>query len=354
MKVKLSELPEIFNTYRKDIEEEMKSIISASNLPLYDMLKYHMGWMNEEGKPGDFNKGKFLRATLCILAFISTIKKASKKSIKKNHLTVLPAAASIELVHNFSLIHDDIQDNDIQRRHRPTLWYLWGKPQAINAGTTMKVLANLAVFRLKKYNVPCEKQLQIFKILNESCLKMLEGQYLDISYENKPEISIDEYMKMIESKTASLIKGSILIGAVLNLDEKDLSSFEDFANYLGIAFQIRDDILGVWGSQEKIGKPIGSDIKKKKKSLPIVYALNNSTLKIRKELIRIYNFKKISEANSGKVIKLLDESKAKEYCENRCNYFYNLAISKINDLPISKEFRKSYSEICDFLLTRDF
>ena len=350
----MPELPEIFNIYRKDIEEEMKSIISVSNLPLYDMLKYHMGWMNETGKPGDFNKGKFLRATLCILAFISTMNKMNEKSIKKNHLKVLPAAAAIELIHNFSLIHDDIQDNDIQRRHRPTLWYLWGKPQAINAGTTMKVLANLAVFRLKKYNVSCEKQLQIFKILNESCLEMLEGQYLDISYENKPEISIEEYMQMIESKTVSLIKGAILIGAVLNLDKKGLSSFEDFANHLGIAFQIRDDILGIWGSQEKTGKPIGGDIRKKKKSLPIVYALNNSPLKIKKELMRIYSFKKISETNSSKVIKLLDEVKAKEYCENKCDYFYNLAISKINNLPLSKEYYKSYYEICDFLLTRDF
>jgi geranylgeranyl diphosphate synthase type I len=346
----LQKLPEIFNTYKDDIDKEMQSIISVGTLPLYDMLRYHMGWIDENGNPGNFGKGKFLRATLCLLAYISTLRDNENKDCS----CVMPLAASIELIHNFSLIHDDIQDNDKQRRHRQTLWYIWGKPQAINAGTTMKVLANLAVTRLGNYGVSCEKQLMVFRIMNESCLKMLEGQYLDIDFEKKAEVSIDEYIAMIERKTASLIEGAILIGAILNLDEKELDKLRIFGNYLGIAFQIRDDILGIWGSESKTGKPYASDILKRKKSLPIVYTLNKASSKIKNNLREIYESKKITHKHIEVVLNYLEEAEAKNYCEEKCRYYYELAINKIKDLPVSEKYLKSYYEISDFLLIRDF
>jgi len=343
----LNELPKIFNRFRPEIDSEMKSIISESNLPLYDMLRYHMGWIDEKGNPGTFNKGKFLRATLCMLTCIST---GNETEYKK----ALPIAASIELIHNFSLIHDDIQDNDVQRRHRPTLWCLWGKPQAINAGTTMKVLANLAILKLKDYNVSCRRQIEVFKILNESCLKMLEGQYLDISFEDKSDVNPDDYLIMIEKKTASLIEGAILIGAALNLDVKDIVPFQVFGNYLGIAFQIRDDILGIWGSENKTGKPHASDIRKKKKSFPIVFALKQSPPKIKKDLQKIYARKKINEYHVEKILSYLEIVKAKDFCEEKCRHYYELAIKEIKNLPVSKDYIESYKEISNFLLIRDF
>ncbi|MHB1346738.1 MAG: polyprenyl synthetase family protein [Candidatus Humimicrobiaceae bacterium] len=338
-------LPEIFNIYRSEIDSEMKSIISKGKLPLYDMLKYHMGWIDSDGNPGSFNKGKFLRATLCILACVST-----GIDYKKS----LPVAASIELIHNFSLIHDDIQDNDIQRRHRPTLWYLWGRPQAINAGTTMKVLANLAILELQKYDVSPIKQIEVFKIINESCLTMLEGQYLDISFEDKFDVSSDEYITMIEKKTASLIEGAILIGAVLNLENKDILPFKLFGNYLGIAFQIRDDILGIWGNEDMTGKPHASDIRKRKKSLPIVFALEQSDHRIKNKLHKIYAARKIDEKQVGTMLEYLRKVGAKDFCEKKCRHYYELAISEIRNLPISKEYIDSYHEISRFLLIRDF
>lgn len=341
----MNELPEIFNLYRSEIDSEMKAIINNGTLPLYDMLKYHMGWIDEEGNPGVFNKGKFLRATLCLLSYIST---------GVDYKKALPIAASIELIHNFSLIHDDIQDNDIQRRHRHTLWYVWGKPQAINAGTTMKVLANLAILELQKYNVSSDKQIEVFKILNESCLAMLEGQYLDISFEDKSGVSTDDYITMIEKKTAALIEGALLIGAALNLDSKEIAPFKIFGNYLGIAFQIRDDILGIWGDEDMTGKPHASDIRKKKKSLPIVFALEQSGLKIKNDLRKIYAGKKINEKQLIKILDYLEIVKAKDFCEEKCRYYYELAINEIKNLPVSPEYARSYHDISRFLLIRDF
>lgn len=341
----MNDLPDIFNRFSHEIDCEMKSIITEGSLPLYEMLRYHMGWIDEKGNSGNFNKGKFLRATLCMLACIST---------GEDYKKALPIAAAIELIHNFSLIHDDIQDNDMQRRHRPTLWYLWGKPQAINAGTTMQVLANLAILKLQGYNVLYSKQIEVFKILNESCLKMLEGQYLDISFEDKFDVNPEDYITMIEKKTAALIEGAILIGAVLNLDFKDIIPFKVFGNYLGIAFQIRDDILGIWGNEDKTGKPHASDIRKKKKSYPIVFALKQSHPKIKKDLQKIYACKKISENNVKKILGYLEIVKAKDFCEEKCRYYYELAINEIKNLPISKSYIDSYVEISKFLLIRDF
>ena len=346
----MQKLPEIFNRFKDNIDNEMQSIISAGSLPLYDMLKYHMGWIDEKGKKGDFGKGKFLRATLCILSYIST----SKKKESEDCLCVMPLASSIELIHNFSLIHDDIQDNDRQRRHRPTLWSIWGKPQAINAGTTMKVLANLAITRLGNYGISCEKQLEVFRIINESCLKMLEGQYLDIEFENKSEVNLDEYITMIEKKTASLIEGAILIGAALNLEENELEKFKKFGNFLGIAFQIRDDILGIWGSQDKTGKPHASDILKKKKSFPIVYTLSNAPDKIKKSLLKIYESEKISKRQILEVLQYLEDAQAEKFCEEKCRQYYELAVNEIKNLPVSEKYFQEYYEISDFLLIRDF
>ena len=341
----MEKLPKIFNQFQNEIDNEMKSIISENNFPLYDMLKYHMGWIDENKNPGNFSKGKFLRATLCMLAYVST---------GNNYKKALPAAAAIELIHNFSLIHDDIQDNDIQRRHRPTIWYLWGKSQAINAGTAMKVLANLAVLRLKNFKISNAKQIEIFKILNESCLKMLEGQYLDIDYEDKFDVNPEDYIIMIEKKTASLIEGAILIGATLNLNLEKIASFKKFGNFLGIAFQIRDDILGIWGSEDKTGKPFASDIKKKKKSLPIVIALNQSPADIKQDLKKIYASKNISDDNVRKILDYLNIVNAKELCEEKCKFYYNLAINEIKNLPIKKKYINSYKEISEFLIKRDF
>ncbi len=338
-------MPAIFNEYRKFIDDELSLIISSRELYLYSMMKYHMGWIDAEGNQTQSNSGKFLRATLCLLAAVST---------GSDYKKALPIAASIEMIHNFSLIHDDIQDGDKKRRHRPTVWTIWGKPQAINAGTAMKVLANLSVFRLEQHGVSAQKQLEVFKILDESCLKMLEGQYLDISFEERDQVNIDEYIDMIDKKTASLIEGALQSGAVINIDKEEITPFKKFGNYLGLAFQIRDDILGIWGSVDKTGKPSANDIRKKKKSFPIVYSFCESKGRIRDELQKIYSQKKIDEPSVKKILSYFDELGVYDYCEKKCRHYYDLAVREIKNLPIDEKNSKHYEDISKFLIIRDF
>ncbi|MBU4483415.1 MAG: polyprenyl synthetase family protein [Actinobacteria bacterium] len=338
-------LPEIFNRYYPYIEEELKSLFDNRNLFLYDMMRYHLGWINNRGDNISNNSGKKLRATLCLLAC---------ESLDGDFRKALPLAAAIELIHNYSLVHDDIQDDDKQRRHRPTVWSIWGKPQAINAGSALKVLASLSVAKLGDYNISSDKQVEVFEILNNSCLKMIEGQFLDINFENRSDITIENYLEMIEKKTSALIEGALKIGAVLNIEKSKLEPFEKFGRYLGLAFQIRDDILGIWGNNTKTGKPQGNDIRKRKKTLPIVFCLQVSNKKTKERLLKIYSKKRISERNIGYILSLLNDIGSKRFCEEKSIEYYQLALKEIKNLPIFSDKVSHFKEISRFLIKRDF
>jgi geranylgeranyl diphosphate synthase type I len=191
-------------------------------------------------------------------------------------IQALPAAAAIELLHNFSLIHDDIEDGDEMRHHRPTLWKVWGVPLGINTGDGMFTLAFAAIQRLTQRGVNSKATLAVLNQFTQTCLTLTEGQHLDISFEQRPVISVDEYMYMIQGKTAALIGASVAIGArIAGAPTSQQTDMLQFGQALGLAFQIQDDILGIWGDPAVTGKPVGNDILNRKKSLPLIHALNH-------------------------------------------------------------------------------
>src|SRR5512137_2351921 len=165
--------PSSFRRYLVDLEAELRSVLGDNDSPLYTMMRYHLGWVDAEGEAQP-SPGKMSRPTLCLLACEAT---------GGDWHSALPAAAAVELIHNFSLIHDDIQDGSWERRHRPTVWKVWGEPQAINAGDAMYVLAQLALFGLDQKGIPLPKVILLSKRLNHASLQLCEGQYLDIEFE---------------------------------------------------------------------------------------------------------------------------------------------------------------------------
>ncbi|MSQ14977.1 MAG: polyprenyl synthetase family protein, partial [Dehalococcoidia bacterium] len=156
--------------YQQEIIAELELTLKGRTVPLYDMLRYHLGWIDQSGKTVEGMTGKGIRPNLCLLACAA---------VGGQIQAAIPAAAAIELVHNFSLIHDDIEDKSPQRRHRPTLWSVWGVSQAVNAGDSMYTLARLVLYRLEELGVPERKILRIARALDEACIKLCEGQYLD-------------------------------------------------------------------------------------------------------------------------------------------------------------------------------
>ncbi len=314
-------------------------------ISLDNMLRYHMGWVDREGHSIKGNSGKALRPTLCLFAC---------QAVHGDHRPALPAAVAIELVHNFSLIHDDIQDGDQERRHRPTLWALWGKPRALRAGTAMRIVASQSLTRLDR-GLPEPRLLKANQLLDERCLEMIEGQYLDISYENRPDITVVAYLDMISRKTGALLACSLEMGAVAGLaDDNLISRFGSCGRKLGLAFQIRDDMLGIWGDPKLTGKPLASDIRRKKNSLPVVYAFQQARGQQRTELEEIYHRADMGDAEVDGVLKIMDDLGAREYVGQMGKRYKHEALSDFSLLALSRSDEDLFEELAVFLVERDY
>jgi geranylgeranyl diphosphate synthase type I len=338
----------IDNSLMDGLEEEIKSLIEARKSPknLYKMMQYHLGWLDENLKPIDHYRGKRFRPILCLFAYYS---------LSGIYDKAFPAAAAIELIHNFSLIHDDIEDRDEERRHRPTVWKLWGDAQAINAGDGMHVFANLAALRLAKRNVTSDKVVEVLQTLNETVMTLCEGQFLDISFEARTDVGTKEYLDMIYRKTAALIESSVVVGASLATENKKIiNHFRRFGNDLGMAFQIRDDIIGTWGDPKNTGKPKGSDIENKKKTLPVIYTFENSSKAEKKSLKRVYSKDRLSHKDVDFVIKLMEMKGAYEYANNIASEFERTALSALKKLKLNAEAMEMVLSLTEFLIKRDY
>ena len=227
------------------------------------MLAYHMGWEGDGAGPRA--AGKRIRPLLALL---------TNAAAGEAWQQALPAAVAVELIHNFSLIHDDIQDNSPMRHGRPTVWKLWGIPQAVNAGDAMLTLAHLALLELEG-SIPAETVLHAVRLLQETCLSLTKGQFLDIAYEARGTLDLEAYWPMVSGKTAALLATCTEIGPlVAGADATCCAAYREFGHSLGLAFQAQDDLLGIWGDASLTGKSAESDLLAGKKSLPVLYGLS--------------------------------------------------------------------------------
>ncbi|MDY7019150.1 MAG: polyprenyl synthetase family protein, partial [Chloroflexota bacterium] len=226
----ICDMAEFFTSFRNSVQAELKEIINNSPASFHNILQYHMGWCDKNGYPYQGKLGKFIRSTLCLL---------SCEAVGGNIEQILPAAATLEFIHNSSLIHDDIQDGSYERHGRPTVWKLWGQSQAINTGDVMFALACLALVKLKKNGVNDEAVVHSFGLLGGTYQDLCDGQYLDIEYENRLSITVEDYLNMIRKKTAALIAASTSLGAYLGKGGEVVSYLYHFGEALGITYQIR-------------------------------------------------------------------------------------------------------------------
>ena len=337
---------QILERYRTEINDELGAILAQRTSPLYDMMRYHLGWVDAQGRPTGEGGGKALRPTLCLLAC---------QAVGGDYRTALPAAAALELIHNFSLIHDDIEDRSPERRHCPTVWWQWGVPQAINAGDAMHALGRLALLRLEERDVLSTKVLRAARMLDEACLRLCQGQYLDISFQDRLDIGVDAYLEMIGGKTASLIESALCIGALLGTDgEEVIERFRRCGRNLGLAFQMRDDVLGIWGEDEIIGKSSATDIQEKKKSLPIIYALEKATGQARAELVGIYNKASLEAEDIAVVRGILDALGAQMYVQVKAQDYYRQALAELDGLGLSSPAQEELRNLAAFLVEREY
>jgi len=315
------ELSSFIGRWLPQIEAEMNSVIGSRDetvAPQYGMMRYHLGWADEHFHLKPAPAGKRLRPILCLL---------SCAELGGDPSQALPAAAAIELLHNFSLIHDDIEDGDEMRHHRPTVWKVWGLPLGINAGDGMFTLAFAAVQRLTQRGINSKSTLAVLNLFTQTCLSLTEGQFLDISFEQRPVIGVDEYMHMIQGKTAVLIGASVAIGAhIAGASTSQQTDMLQFGQALGLAFQIQDDILGIWGDPSVTGKPVGNDIINRKKSLPILHALSHPIVADRMQ--GVYALP-IDASQVDGVLELLDSAGTRQYVEEQMAIQHDLAMAAL-------------------------
>jgi geranylgeranyl diphosphate synthase type I len=333
---------ENLDEYLSAVEAEMRDSLADAQedlAPYYGMISYHLGWADRDLAPSDQSTGKRLRPLLCVLAC---------EACGGEWRGALPAAAAIELIHNFSLIHDDIEDNSPVRRHRATVWSLWGQAQAINVGDGLFAISRLALQRLTNSGASPGKVLQAFQVVDRTCLSLTEGQYLDLAFEDAELVTIEMYMEMIGKKTAALMGCATRLGALLGTDDEGLiEKFGQFGHQLGLLFQIVDDVLGVWGSGESTGKGVGEDIVRRKKSLPVVYGLEKS-----EQLRHLYGQQQWAAEQQQEVMKLLNDVSAPQYSEEMAARQLSMAVDMLQSTRIENEARRKLEVIARFLLQR--
>ncbi|PKB64574.1 MAG: hypothetical protein BZY80_02490 [SAR202 cluster bacterium Io17-Chloro-G2] len=343
------ELPGLFARYRNSVEEALtRSVPESNGDDLFFPLRYHLGWVDQYGAPAEssMTQGKALRPTLCLFAC---------EALAADTARALPAAAALELIHNFSLIHDDIQDQDVERRHQPTLWRLWGLPRALVAGNGLQSVGDLAILNVAGGEVPPERALRVSQILTESYIEMIQGQCLDLDFESRTEIVAGEYLQMIAYKTGALIRSGVEIGVLLATDDPvAFNAFSRFGSSIGRAFQIRDDFLGIWGDQATTGKPAGNDIRRRKKTFPVVFALENAGGNSREELLRIYGQEELTDPDVDNVLTILEMVGAQKQSHSITETSAQEALAALDPIALPAWAKYEAESLVDFLAHREF
>lgn len=264
----------MLETIESELQRQAGRLDQPRTRQFHEMLAYHMGWTGEGA--GAQAAGKRIRPLLLLLSLVSANGGESGREDYVNWLHAIPVAASVELIHNFSLVHDDIQDNSELRRGRKTVWVKWGAPMAINVGDALFVIANQAALDLQDH-FPAPMVVRAARILNNCCLELTKGQFLDMSYEARSDLAIGDYMSMVSGKTSALLSACTQVGALLGYAQDEaVECFRLFGYHLGFAFQVQDDILGIWGDEAVTGKSAAGDLVEGKNSLPVLYGLEKN------------------------------------------------------------------------------
>ena len=339
----------MFGSILADIDAEMRAArqqqVEVAPL-LWEMIDHHFDWGAGAASPSPRASGKRVRPLLMTLV---------AQSLSGNYRHVLPAAAALEFLHNFTLIHDDVMDRSAERRHRPTVWALWGGDQAINAGDGLYALANLAATHLLHAEVPSNKAIRAVHALSQACLWTAEGQVLDMSFAERDDVTTAEYLTMIAHKTGALIEAATKIGALLSSDDEPvIRAYALFGRDLGLAFQVRDDFLGVWGDEAATGKSTTSDIREKKKSYPVLVAFERAEAADRAALRRIYAQETLSDQDVSDVLGILERCGSMAETDRIASEYFERALARLDATGVAGQTQNQLRQLAAFLVRRAY
>jgi geranylgeranyl diphosphate synthase type I len=305
------------------VDAHMRAVVDGAALAddLAGMLRYHLGWVDEHFETTHAPRGKHLRPALCLL---------TSEAAGGTWRDAIASAAAVELIHNFSLVHDDIEDDSPLRRHRPTLWAVWGVPRALNAGDTLLILAQGTVLHDAAREV---RSLAAARILNTSCRALCAGQHCDLSVSAEREPTLAEYLCMVEGKTGALLGAAGELGALAaDAPQAVRDAYGRFGREVGVAFQLQDDLLDVWGDAATTGKPSREDLRARKHSLPFVLGCARAPTATRARLRRLYLAEgPLEDAAVDEVVGIMEGLGVREEAEQLVRYHHEAALSALRE-----------------------
>lgn len=302
---------------------------------LLTLLRYPVGLEEPDGTPGPGIGGKLLRPALVCF---------SCEALGGEIAAALPLACALELVHNFSLVHDDIQDGDELRRGRPTAWKTFGTAQAINIGDGLLTLALLTALGAEG-ELPPDTLVTAQKALLSATFRMIEGQVMDLALEGKVQVTVDQYVEVARRKTGALLGCALELGALAAGRPELAPAHYSLGETLGLAFQIVDDVLGIWGNPKVTGKPVGGDLVRGKRSWPVAYALERDPALV--ELLSQ------SPVPVKEALKRLSDLGVHEAAEAEARKYRDRAWEAAEKLPWTGEAKGMFGELMGFLVDRE-
>ncbi|KZX16389.1 short chain isoprenyl diphosphate synthase IdsA [Methanobrevibacter filiformis] len=329
----MQDIKEVLEMYSNSIYSEIKSALSTISP---DELKEASIHLTDAG-------GKMLRPTLTIL---------SCKAVGGDESDAIKSAAAIELIHTFSLIHDDIMDKDDIRRGKPAVHKVWGEPVAILAGDTLFSKAFQLVINAKSDVGSSQYANDTLATVADACVKICEGQAWDMGFEGNFEVKEEEYLDMIFKKTAALLATATKAGAIMGKgSEEEIAMMYDYGRFIGLAFQIRDDYLDLVSDEESLGKPVGSDIVEGKMTLIVVNALEKASADDKNKLIAILENDNSSPSDVDTALNIFEKYGSLEYSNNLAKEYVNNAKELLDLLPDS-DYKNALKLIADYVLDR--
>lgn len=305
------------------------------------VVGYHFGWLDERGRPaGPGDEGKMLRSALALL---------SAQAVGGRAEDAVPAAVAVELIHNFTMLHDDVMDGDPIRRHRPTVWKVFGVPTAVLAGD---FLWALAIATLRECGEPVAGK--AVRILSEALDGLLSGQDADLDFETRTHVGVDEYVDMAAGKTGALQASACGLGALLGGGSPgQITCLREFGRQLGIAFQCIDDLLGIWGDATVTGKPVRSDLANRKKSLPVVAAMTTGTPQA-DELAALYRLDRaMTPAELDHAADLIEATGARAWTKRAADHHVTEALSCLRAAEPVPRLGNELADLATFVTHRD-
>ncbi len=335
----MTAVPVSMTDVRELVDGALRAAVGRLDPRTYRVAAYHLGWTDEEGRPRRAPVGKALRPALALLSARAAV--APPES-------ALPGAVAVELVHAFSLLHDDIMDGDRTRRHRPAAWTVFGEASAILAGDALLALAGEVLLE-----APGQGSAKAARALAAATRRLIAGQSLDMDFETRRQVSVDECLAMASDKTAALLACSCSIGAVLDGAPESVSdALEAFGAELGVAFQLADDLLGIWGDPAATGKPAMSDLRSRKMSLPVVAALDSGTPEAAK-LADLYARPDPAEDDLAEAAALVEAAGGRAWAELEAENRVQRAAGHLLGARLPDSVRAEFLRIADFVTHRD-